>query len=92
MLKLVVIEWEDAGEVARHDPSIDFKPFMMTTAGFIVRQNKDRVILASIIPHDREECSITVIPRGVIREIHYCPEYTPGQGFKKKGKHKPTKK
>ena len=83
--RIVCVEWEDAGFNAGYydveKPSL-FKPIKTKTAGFVVKSNRDVVVVS----HDRfydekgkldDQRHITVIPRGMIRHItDLCPKPT----------------
>jgi hypothetical protein len=67
-MRPVIVKWEDAGEIARFKNN-GFKPFMMESIGFLLSHNRDRVILATIVPQDRDDYSVTIIPCGTIKSI-----------------------
>ena len=68
-LKPVRVEWEDAGIVAFFKQNQEINPFYMTSIGFVLSHTKDRLILSTIVPKDREYHSVIVIPGGAIKKI-----------------------
>lgn len=79
--QLVIVEWEDAySNSAWHqnteiDTDFDDGGYDCVTVGYLIREDKDRVILAARVSFKNESYGLLQrIPRGMVRNIRTLTE------------------
>jgi len=71
-LKLVVILWEDpCTEDAwlPRDLARDLRPLVMSSVGWIIYEDSDRVVISSMVSRSTNTSQVTSIPTTIIRDI-----------------------
>jgi hypothetical protein len=75
-LKPVAIDWEDAGFIRDYNPKARLRPFFCTEIGFVLSQDKERVVIATSISKEDELFDIVIIPTGCVKKIRKLKEIT----------------